>query len=142
MKTFVEPRPEHGFGRHEIDGFQSGQAREQAEIGNVQPVDIRNPVRHRDDDPANGVWSDVGDEPLTQQMLVERAAIADARLVLAKRVGEKQRLAPHAVRARVGLGGTERVEEEFLEARLLLTLPSQLIVEAKEFAHQSGPDLE
>src|SRR4029434_2658755 len=99
----------------------------QTEIGDVQPVDIRNPVGDRDDDPANGVWGDVGDEPLAQQMLVERAAIADATLVLAKRVGEKQRLTPHAVRARIGLRGTERVEDEFLEARHLLTLPPQLI---------------
>jgi hypothetical protein len=68
-------------------------------------------------------------------MLVERAAIADAALVLAKRIREKQRLSPHTVRARVALSGTERIEDELLEARHLLTLPPQLIVEAKKFAH-------
>ena len=138
----MESRREHALGRHDVERLEAGNARQQIEVGLVEPFGVGDPVGDGDDDVADRVGGGLGDQPLAQRVLVAAARFAHAALVVAERIGEEPRLDPHPLRRAVDIVGAERLVDQLLEPLHLLRLAPELIVEAQHLGDQSGPEPE
>ena len=100
VQPLVEAGGEHALGRHDVERLEARDARQQIEVGLVEPFGVGNPVGDRDDDVADRIGGRLRDQPLAQRVLVAAARLAHAPLVVAERVGEKPRLRAHAAAPR------------------------------------------
>ncbi len=141
MQPLVESRREHALGGDDVERFEAGDARQQIEIGLVEPFGVGNPVGDRDDDVADRIGGRLGDQPLAQRVLVAAARLAHPALVVAERAGQKPRLRPHPLRRPVDFVGAQRLVDQLLEPLHLLRLTPQLIVEAQHLGDEPGAEL-
>ena len=106
---------------YEVDRFETRQARQQIEIGDVETIGIGNPIRDGDDDVAHGIARGfVHREPFPQCVLVARASLGHGAFVFAKDGGEKPRLREQPLGAAVGRCARQRIHDELLESLDLL----------------------
>ena len=143
MQPLVETGRQQAAGDDDVDRLEPREAREQIEIGLVQPVGIGDPVADGDDDVQDGIGTLTADQAVAQRVFVERARSRDPLLVLAAGGGEKARLLQHPGRAAVQVGvAREEVDEQLLEPIDPLALPPELVVEPDDFGDQPRTHVE
>ena len=144
MHALVEAGCEDRLRRDDVERFKTGDPREQIEVGEVESVDVCNPVGDGDDDAANRIEDRFSDQLFAEEMLVARARLPHAALVGGERGGEKPRLLPQPFGAAIDIAdiadiatGAERLHDERLEPLDLLRLAAKLIVEPHHLRHET-----
>src|SRR5581483_3091367 len=127
IETLAESGSQHGLSADDVEPLQSGNSRQQIEIGDVQTVLVRDPVRDRNDDVTDRIGGGGREQLVAKDVFVARVGLADATFVLTERIGEKSRLLSHPRRAAVDIIVTaERLVDQLLEPRHRLRLPSKV----------------
>jgi len=112
----MESRSENRLRGNDVERLEARDPREQIEIGDVESLGVRDPIRDRDDDALNRIGGGLGDQSIAEEVLVARAGLANALLVLAKGAGEKPRLLSQPLGAAIEVAvAAERVGDELLE---------------------------